>query len=509
MLRNNQYQKITYIQQLRENDVAISNNDNEIEDDGENWDEINDEERVSQYEINQLPHTNYDDEDINDTKLADDQQQHSIDGFFDGEIENDGDSTSDKSPNSSEINTVIEHEATTNIDQIEAYNISEAREANTPKTDDKNDTRENETEPMESQTADVRRSNRANKGQIERMVMDHGGKDYRSYRAKQLAQVINNKRMQRRTLKSQVTLFMRKTRETNGGHHVFFQAALKTLFLSPQMSARRGIKEFGQRAVAAMLKEFTQLDQGAFPGKPVVEPVKYSSLTEEEKRMAMEAISLIKEKRGGTVKGRTCADGSDQHKYLHPDDTVASPTVSNEGMLGTFMIDAYEAREMGVFDIPGAYLHAEIVHKDDHRILLVLRDEFVDMMCEVNPKYIPFVEVINGRKVLYLKLLRALYGCIESALLWYKLFSGTLQKMGFTINPYDRCVANKMIDGHQCTIVWYVDDAKISHKSRKVIEEIFIQIQEHFGKMDITYGNEQEYLGMLIKVKDRKITVDM
>ena len=32
------------------------------------------------------------------------------------------------------------------------------------------------------------------------------------------------------------------------------------------------------------------------------------------------------------------------------------------------------------------------------------------------------------------------------------------------INPYDRCVANKMINGSQCTIVFYVDDNKISIK---------------------------------------------
>jgi hypothetical protein len=55
--------------------------------------------------------------------------------------------------------------------------------------------------------------------------------------------------------------------------------------------------------------------------------------------------------------------------------------------------------------------------------------------------------------VLYLELLKALYGCVQSALLWYELFSSTLQGMGFELNPYDACVANKVIDGKQCTIV--------------------------------------------------------
>ena len=41
--------------------------------------------------------------------------------------------------------------------------------------------------------------------------------------------------------------------------------------------------------------------------------------------------------------------------------------------------------------------------------------------------------------------------------------------MGFKLNPYDRCVANKEINGKQCTIIWYVDDLKISHKSYNMI----------------------------------------
>ena len=45
-----------------------------------------------------------------------------------------------------------------------------------------------------------------------------------------------------------------------------------------------------------------------------------------------------------------------------------------------------------------------------------LRDEFVDIMCDVNPEYKKYVKVIGGKKLLYLRVLRAIYGCIESAL---------------------------------------------------------------------------------------------
>jgi hypothetical protein len=55
----------------------------------------------------------------------------------------------------------------------------------------------------------------------------------------------------------------------------------------------------------------------------------------------------------------------------------------------------------------------------------------------------------NGKKVLYLRLQKALYGCVNSALLWYELFTGTLQGMGFELNPYNTCVANKTVDKKQ------------------------------------------------------------
>ena len=43
------------------------------------------------------------------------------------------------------------------------------------------------------------------------------------------------------------------------------------------------------------------------------------------------------------------------------------------------------------------------------------------------------------------------------------IFKKTLEKEGFVLNTYDLCVANKVIDGQQCTISWYVEDNKLSH----------------------------------------------
>ncbi len=98
--------------------------------------------------------------------------------------------------------------------------------------------------------------------------------------------------------------------------------------------------------------------------------------------------------------------------------------------------------------------------------------------------------------MLHLKLLKALCGCVQSASLWHELFAGSLQEMGFKLNPCDTCIANKTIDGKQCTIAWYVDDTKISHKDDKVVTSVTDLIEERFGKMTVTRGRKHVFLGM-------------
>ena len=85
-------------------------------------------------------------------------------------------------------------------------------------------------------------------------------------------------------------------------------------------------------------------------------------------------------------------------------------------------------------------------------------------MCNVNEEHRKNVVIENGKRVLYMKVVRSIYGCMQYFLLWYNLYANTLKDMGFEINSYDKCIANKMINGNQCTIGWYVDNNKISHK---------------------------------------------
>jgi len=216
-------------------------------------------------------------------------------------------------------------------------------------------------------------------------------------------------------------------------------------------------------------------------------------------------MTVIKEKRSGEVKGRVCADGSTQRGKYTKEET-ASPTASADALMLALMIAALEGRDVAIADVTGAYLNADmgdLVH-------MKFQGATVDIMCEIDPTMEEFVVIEQGQRTLYVQLMKALYGCVQSALLWYQMFSTTLIDMGFKLNPYDLCVANATINGKQCTVLWYVDDNLISHVDPKVVTSIIKKIEDRFGKMTVTRGKSHEFLGMKIDFTDDKaVEIDM
>ena len=60
---------------------------------------------------------------------------------------------------------------------------------------------------------------------------------------------------------------------------------------------------------------------------------------------------------------------------------------------------------------------------------------------------------------------------LQSALLAYKKLRKDLETDGFEFNPYDPCVANKKINGKNLTVLFHVDDLKVSHQDRRVVDQ--------------------------------------
>ena len=57
--------------------------------------------------------------------------------------------------------------------------------------------------------------------------------------------------------------------------------------------------------------------------------------------------------------------------------------------------------------------------------------------------------------------------------------------MGFEVNPYDPCVANKVINGSQMTVTWHVDDLKISHKESDEVTKFINELGKRYDN-DLT-----------------------
>ena len=99
----------------------------------------------------------------------------------------------------------------------------------------------------------------------------------------------------------------------------------------------------------------------------------------------------------------------------------------------TLVIDAYEGQYVAIFNVPGTYWNRDI--PDKKYVGIKLQGKYENITCDVNPDHIPNIWYKNGNKVLYLSILKALYECIEWAILWYNLYANTLKELGFLINP--------------------------------------------------------------------------
>ena len=108
-------------------------------------------------------------------------------------------------------------------------------------------------------------------------------------------------------------------------------------------------------------------------------------------------------------------------RQYYTKEETASPTVTNKGLKLSLAMDALEERIVAISDVPGAYLHAKM----DDLVHLKVSGEMINVMTSLNEKYQNYVTEENGRKVLYVKLLKALYGCVQSALFCYKMIIQT------------------------------------------------------------------------------------
>ena len=133
-------------------------------------------------------------------------------------------------------------------------------------------------------------------------------------------------------------------------------------------------------------------------------------------------------------------------------------------------MDAIEERKVVTCDILKAFLQADWPKDIDCH--LKFEGVMVDMICDIDPSFKDNVLVSKrtGKKRLYAKLTKAVYGTLLGAIFFYEKLSKQLEEWGFEQYDYDRCTFNKMVNGNQLTVLYHVDDLKASHMEQSVLD---------------------------------------
>jgi hypothetical protein len=191
------------------------------------------------------------------------------------------------------------------------------------------------------------------------------------------------------------------------------------------------------------------------------------------------------------LKSRLVAGGHMQDRSEMYQEDISSPTVQLPFLLTIAGIAAKENRTVRAIDIGGAYLNANI---SNHGILMELDSTMASILVHIDPTYERYIRS-NGTVIVQLD--KALYGCVESARLWYNLLAKSLEGLGYKKNPIDPCVFNKGVADNQSTVVVYVDDLLITTRKDDQFYELKDMLEKNFKEITLKEGKVIPYLGMI------------
>jgi hypothetical protein len=268
------------------------------------------------------------------------------------------------------------------------------------------------------------------------------------------------------------------------------------------LSYKKGLKKHGRRAMEAAEKELRQMvDQ------EVWEAVNLTTLPVNKRNKIIRSFMFLKEKfkpdgSFDKLKMRLVAGGHMQEKVDM--EITSSPTVS---LAAVFIIFAYAVKNRFTVvsvDITGAYLNASMGSSE---VYMRIDPELADVLEIIDGKYRGFRNR-DGSITVMLK--KALYGCIESAKLWYGLLSTKLVAFGLVKSGYDECVFSKFESGELILVVAvYVDDLLIAGCNQGLVNDLVKYLEDEFKTITVNVGPRQAYLGMNFQMDNEKGTVEV
>jgi hypothetical protein len=267
------------------------------------------------------------------------------------------------------------------------------------------------------------------------------------------------------------------------------------------MTARKALKENPEEALPVIRKELeTLLRKKAFHG------IDFASLTPGQQKGIIRSQMNVTQKYAPSsdgngrvkdkLKARLVGGGDCQDRNLYSRADTSSPTASTSAILIIAQLAAAEKRHIISLDIGSAYLNARMPKDDPTKLVhMAIAPIIATILTDIDPSYKKFLRP-NGTIIVELD--QALYGCIESALLWYKEISSFLASIGFTPNPYEKCILNKKEAGGQTTIAIYVDDLLITSTKPAQAEAVVEALRDKYKELKVTTGAVHNYLGMVM-----------
>ena len=134
-------------------------------------------------------------------------------------------------------------------------------------------------------------------------------------------------------------------------------------------------------------------------------------MTKLEIKGATESLIFLNENIEITVKARMCSNGSTQRAYILRKEATISTKVL-EDIITTGVIDAGQERDVMTLDTPNAFLQTDIALDGDN-IIMNIRGKLVDILINFFPGvYNKYVWYKVGQKILYVWMLKSLYGIL-------------------------------------------------------------------------------------------------
>ena len=97
------------------------------------------------------------------------------------------------------------------------------------------------------------------------------------------------------------------------------------------------------------------------------------------------------------------------------------------------------------------------------------------------------------------QILKALYGLIQSAVLWFNVLISFLSSIGFRSNLYDNCVMRRKTEYGTMLLILYVDDILVLSDDERDNHWLIHELEKEYGTISVDLKDSFTYLGMVLK----------